>query len=372
MPSLDERARVELMAAAGAAATLGLAGCSREETTEEVEALTLIDPAACGIPSLGWAGIGLVAGLAVAAAAYGIARLVRRGKKGAEGQGQAAAEQQPADQAAAEQQPADPIAYPAPASDPAVHQAPVNLVVEKLHDQGARDSQQDSFYVSAESAEDNLLVIVADGMGGLLDGDKVSQTAVMAAAQAFQIVDDSDPKRLLVQLLERANQAVNQVLGYQGLYQSGCTFAVGLARAGAFTYASVGDSRICLVREGELVQLNREHVYQDELYVEFMNGTRPLADADTHPKRAGLTSFMGMGELKYVDLPAEPVSMRAGDRFLLMSDGVYNALPAPELLALVEGTQGEGATAADRLHAAIQTKGYSNQDNFTAVILNCE
>ena len=364
MPSLDERTHRELAAAAAAAAALGLAGCSSDEVVGEAETLSLTDPAAFGIPSLGWAGIGLMAGLAIAAAACGIAFLVRRlrGKRDAEGQGQAAAEQQPE----------VPAADLAPASDPAVHQAPTSLVVEKLHDQGARDSQQDSFYVSAESAEDNLLVIVADGMGGLLDGDKVSQTAVMAAAQAFQIVDDPDPRRLLVQLLERANQSVNQVLGYQGLYQSGCTFAVGLARGGAFTYASVGDSRIYLVREGELVQLNREHVYQDELYVEFMNGTRPLADAETHPKKAGLTSFMGMGELKYVDLPAEPVSMRAGDRFLLMSDGVYNALPAPELLALVEGTQGEGATAAERLHAAIQAKAYSNQDNFTAVIVNCE
>ena len=99
-----------------------------------------------------------------------------------------------------------------------------------------------------------------------------------------------------------------------------------------------------------------------------MNGEETLDGAAAHPKGAGLTSFLGMGRLKYIDLPAQPVPVRPGDRFLLMSDGVYNALTPGELSAALD--QGAGQ-AAQAINDAIRAKGYQNQDNYTAVILNC-
>ena len=75
-----------------------------------------------------------------------------------------------------------------------------------------------------------------------------------------------------------------------------------------------------------------------------------------------------MGRLKYIDLPAEPVAVLPGDRFILMSDGVYNALTRQELSAALSQAPGRAAQALDE---AIRAKGYQNQDNYTAVILNC-
>ncbi len=204
-------------------------------------------------------------------------------------------------------------------------------------------------------------------MGGLSDGDKVSQAAVSAMAQGFYYVRGT-PQQVLLQLAQRANGAVNQLLGEDGAYRSGSTLTAGLIRDGAFHYLSVGDSRICLYRQGELYQLNREHVYRSELYVNYVNGEETLDGAAAHPKGAGLTSFLGMGRLKYIDLPAQPVPVRPGDRFLLMSDGVYNALTPGELSAALD--QGAGQ-AAQAINDAIRAKGYQNQDNYTAVILNC-
>ena len=117
---------------------------------------------------------------------------------------------------------------------------------------------------------------------------------------------------------------------------------------------------------GSLIQLNREHVYRNELIVRAVNGVGTLWDAQTHPKAGGLTSYLGMGELKYVDIPAEPVRLLAGDRIVLMSDGVYNALTRQEL----ESALGQHAQqAADSIARMIQAKAYRNQDNYTAVIL---
>ena len=253
-------------------------------------------------------------------------------------------------------------------SAPSPVPAPEPYTVEKLHEQGARSSQQDSFYVSEETARDNLLVIVADGMGGLSDGDKVSQTAVTAAAQGFYSIRDNDPERVLLSLLQRANRAVNDLLGSSGIYQSGSTMVAGLIRSRAFYYVSVGDSRIYLYRGGTLYQLNREHVYRDELYLRAINEGGTLAGADAHPRAKGLSSFLGMGELKYVDIPAQPVDIHPGDRFLLMSDGVYNALSEAEIASALD--QGPGL-AAQLLNTAIRAKNYQNQDNYTAVIITC-
>lgn len=324
--------------------TAGLSGLPTQETAPVPEipvetgalAQWLREPAAGGISCGGWAGLGLLAGLLAAGAAVGISRWLGRRKK-----------------------------KPVPA--PGDTGWAGNVTVEKLHEQGARSGQQDCFFVSPWEEKAGLLAVVADGMGGLADGDKVSQTAVSAMAQTFYHTRGT-PQQVLLRLAERANWAVNQLLGEDGAYRSGSTLTAGLIRDGAFHYLSVGDSRICMYRRGVLYQLNREHIFRNELYVRFVNGEETLEGAAAHPKAAGLTSFLGMGQLKHIDLPAEPVAVRPGDRFLLMSDGVYNALSPTEIAAALERDPGQSAQALDE---AIKAKGYQNQDNYTAVILTC-
>ena len=322
---------------------------SAQETGTQADTLSLWlgEPGVGGISSGGWAGLGLGAGLLLSAAAVLIRKAVgQRGEK-------------------------RPLALPLEPPDSG------RVRVDKLHEQGARSGQQDCFYVSCEgdwisdvvilNGAPGLLAVVADGMGGLADGDKVSQTAVSAIAQGFHQAQGT-PQQVLLQLAERANMAVNQLLGEDGLYHSGSTLVAGLLREGAFHYLSIGDSRICLYRKGVLYQLNREHIYQNELSVRFVNGEESLENVAGHPKAAGLTSFLGMGQLKYIDLPAEPVQVRRGDQFILMSDGVYNALTPEELSAALERGAGQAARALDE---AIRAKNYQNQDNYTAVILTC-
>lgn len=305
------------------------AGTDAAEWSETL-ALWLEEPALGGISCGGWAGLGLLAGLLLAAAA---ARLRGRRKR-------------------------------RPAADT---RRSGEITVEKLHEQGARSGQQDSFFVSPAEDTAGLLAVVADGMGGLTDGDKVSQAAVSAMAQGFYHAQ-GNPRQVLLQLAAQANAAVNRLLGEDGAFQSGSTLIAGLIRDGAFHYLSIGDSRICLYRQGTLYQLNREHVYRNELYVRYVNGEETLEGAAGHPKAAGLTSFLGMGQLRDIDLPAEPVEVRPGDRFILMSDGVYNALSRKELASALDRGAGKSAQALDQ---AIREKGYQNQDNYTAVILNC-
>ena len=161
---------------------------------------------------------------------------------------------------------------------------------------------------------------------------------------------------------------MNALLGEEGLNQSGSTLAAAYIRDGAAYYLSVGDSRICLLRAGELYQLNREHIYRNELLVGAVNGSDTFEQAVAHPKAGGLTSYLGMGQLKYVDLPAAPLWLRPGDKLVLMSDGVYNALSPAELTRALDG---DARRAAEQVAAAVQAKGYAHQDNYTAIIIQC-
>lgn len=242
--------------------------------------------------------------------------------------------------------------------------------VGKLHCMGDRESQQDCFSVSPEDLYEShgILAAVADGMGGLEDGDQVSQTAVTAVMNAFYTLPGEAPHSLLLKLLYAANGAVNHFLGVDRIGQSGSTLVLGLLKEGKFYFLSVGDSRICLYRDGILTQLNREHSYGRELELRAVNGEGTLEEAQTHPRAAGLTSYLGMGQLKWLDQPNVPILVRPGDRFLLMSDGVYNALTEQELChALTLDAQ----AAAEALGQTIDDKKWPGQDNYTAVVLQC-
>lgn len=241
------------------------------------------------------------------------------------------------------------------------------ILVGKLHEQGAREYQQDSFSVSSEEqyGQRGLLAVVADGMGGLSNGDKVSQTAVTTMMNGFYQAQ-GDPDLVLLALLGHANQAVNRLLGPGEQGKSGSTLVAGLIKDGRFHYLSVGDSRISLYRDGVLQQLNREHIYSAELAVRVVNGEIAYQAAAADPSAKGLTSYLGMGALKYVDLPAQPVAVRPGDKFILMCDGVYNALTDEELASMLSADAPQAAAAIQR---AIRDKNYPTQDNYTAVIL---
>lgn len=206
--------------------------------------------------------------------------------------------------------------------------------VGKLHEQGERSEQQDCFGVSDISLlqTHGVLAVVADGMGGLTDGGKMSMTVVESILDSFFLYQGMYTlEQQLILLAQKAVESVNALLAPADLKKHGSTLVMGLIREGAFSFLSVGDSRVCLYRDGVLMQLNREHIYRNALALEAVNGGTSLQEVYSDQRGSGLTSFLGMGELQHIDFPAEPVKLLSGDKLLLMSDGVYNALDKDEL-----------------------------------------
>ena len=263
-----------------------------------------------------------------------------------------------------------PYEHTSEATDPPPHypsdQQSVSMTVGTLHQIGKRQSQQDS--MDAVILPDGVIGVVADGMGGLSDGDKVSQKIVQTIhndASGRTVAQLSDN---LLQMVTHANTEVNHMLGYSTSYRSGSTLVLAAAEPHQFRWASVGDSRIYLYRGGGLIQINREHSFEAELLRQAVNREVTFNEARTHAKRKSVTSFIGMGTLKKVDFGLHPVRTLPGDRLLLCSDGVFNALPESEI-AHILGMNREATSAAAALGQAVLSKEILQQDNFSAVLI---
>ena len=252
---------------------------------------------------------------------------------------------------------------------PATAPVPSPYKVGKLHEIGARGEQQDSFGVSDDELipEYGLLAVVADGMGGLEDGGRVSAAATRSVLNSFLMTQGRLPsKELLVTLLKSAEDDVNDTLGEENYRKSGTTLVMGYFRGNEFNFLSIGDSRISLYRNGMLMQLNREHTYELKQLVRSVNGEMSISEALSDPKGAGLVNFLGKGEISAIDMPVTPIKLVEGDKIILMSDGVYNALTDDEL---AEALRAPTEQAALNVRSAVAAKNFSNQDNYTAVII---
>lgn len=235
-----------------------------------------------------------------------------------------------------------------------------------VHNIGGRSGQQDSYDVINCSA--GTLAVVADGMGGLSDGDKVSQLIVATMRGDSARIRAGNTEGVLCQMVAHANQEVNRMLGTARQYKCGSTLISVLIEHSTMQWIAVGDSRIYLYRDGGLLQLNREHIYSAELMVRAINGKIPFAEASRNVQADRLNSFIGMGELKYVDFSQSRIRLRKGDRILLMSDGVFNTLSEHEIARVIRNSP-DASAAANELERNVLEKRAPNQDNFTCVIL---
>lgn len=244
--------------------------------------------------------------------------------------------------------------------------------IASVHDVGRRSSQQDSFGISDMKNEKDLqqkgvLAIVADGMGGLTDGDRISQMVVVTMLQNFDKADGTlPPASLLLKLVHDANQEVCQDLGKEKLGKCGSTLVAVIVKDRKLSWISVGDSHIYVYRKGRLVKLNQDHIYAVELDEMVKNGELSQEEAMEDPQRGALTSYIGKGELELLDQNENPILLEKGDRILLMSDGVFGTVPETRIAEIMASPL---LRACEQLDAEIRGKNKKNQDNFTCIAL---
>lgn len=232
---------------------------------------------------------------------------------------------------------------------------------------GARRDQQDSCDMTdpAAYASQGVLALVADGMGGLANGKAISSVLVNTFLHGFDAVREYPcEQEILLDLAVRANYAINE--RFRNTERSGSTLVAVLLRKGYLNYLSVGDSRIYLFRNGALLQLNREHIFQEELALKAINREVPIAQVTKDRQAHALTSFFGDGILAHMDRNNEGIRLLPGDRILLCSDGVFGTLSQRQMEYALSS---ELTEAAGIMRDLIREINKPYQDNNTGLIL---
>lgn len=173
-----------------------------------------------------------------------------------------------------------------------------------------RDNNEDAVFPSAAGdSADDVLLIVADGMGGHVAGEVASRIAINAAAS-----NELEP----ADRVAAGNRAIREEVARQpDLEGMGTTMTLASIAGSSATIGHIGDSRAYLLREGDFSQLTEDHTVAAE-YV--ARGQLEPEEAATHPQRHMLTRTLGL--TRFVNVDEYKFDIEVGDRILLCSDGL--------------------------------------------------
>ncbi len=253
----------------------------------------------------------------------------------------------------------------------------LSVVPESAQHIGERVEQQDSFGFSVSGpdpeGERSLLAVVCDGMGGMPMGRESSRLAVTAFIGACEVGKHAEPAgAALTRAAFAANDAVLEMAGKAGFFgRAGTTLAAVVIEKGSLYWISVGDSRVCLFRNGRLEALSRDHNVAARLERLVEKGKLSPEGAMSYRRPDALTSFIGIAILKEYDLSEKPVSLQDGDIVLLCTDGLYNSMTNEEtedilLSAPRNAVQGY---IAGKIVGDVCKKKLPFQDNITILVM---
>lgn len=220
------------------------------------------------------------------------------------------------------------------------------------------------------------LFMVADGMGGAAAGEVASRIAVKEVHRAVDdgettwpddstVVSPESGARRMLAGLHRANRCIHQRGEADPTKRGmGTTFAGLLLLKRCALVAHVGDSRVYRMRAGELDQLTLDHSLVNLL---ITHGLLTREEAATSTQRHVLTRAVGTQEALEVDTMI--IDLRAGDTFLLCSDGLHGAVTREEIAAVLRA-EPDPRLAVEALIGAANVHG--GPDNVTAVVARIE
>jgi serine/threonine protein phosphatase PrpC len=210
-----------------------------------------------------------------------------------------------------------------------------------------------------------VVVAVADGMGGHKAGEVASELAVESLRRA---VETADPGAAADALLTGAVQLGNQTI-WQAASEDiekdgmGTTLVCAVVDTdGHVVIANVGDSRAYAYVNGESVLVTEDHTWVNQ---QVLSGQMSHREARFSPFRNLLTRTLGNAPLVDVDI-FSGLQLESGDAVILVSDGVTGYLDESDFSAVMQETDGAQAAAQRLVEEAVNRGG---SDNATAVVV---
>lgn len=235
---------------------------------------------------------------------------------------------------------------------------------------GQRETQEDSFDIIRQSEKDStsdLLMLLADGMGGHAGGEVASNLTLQVFRTHFiEAARSNRPLDRLQESLLVANEAVRAAIQRDPeLRGMGCTFIGAIKTGSTLHWASVGDSALYLFRRGILTRLNADHSVLGELMELVEKGKLTRGEALAHPRRNALRSAVTGRPIALID--ARSITLERDDVVILATDGL-DTLPTLETSDILARFQRSPRDASAALLQAVERRAVVSQDNTTVVI----
>lgn len=190
---------------------------------------------------------------------------------------------------------------------------------------GGRKNNQDRMGYSF--TRDALLLLLADGMGGHIQGEMAATIAMQTIGSLFQQNANpyvKKPERFLEDSFFAAHREIHRYRAINNLPETPRTTIVAcLIQHNSAFWAHCGDSRLYWMRNGQILMRTRDHSRIETLIAQ---GRVDPSERDTHPERNKLFNCLGAPNMPIVEI-SRRASLRAGDVMLLCSDGLWSVLP---------------------------------------------
>jgi PPM family protein phosphatase len=231
---------------------------------------------------------------------------------------------------------------------------------------GAREDNQDR--VTAAVSDQAAMLLILDGMGGHSDGERAAELARRVLVETFWHTPQPlmDPLGFLHLALGHAHEEVAALgAGLPIEHRPRTTVAMCVVQEGTVWWAHMGDSRIYLLRNGEVRRRTRDHSHVEVLLQE---GLISEAQAQNHPMRNYVECCLGGDPILPEMSVARCQRVQAGDVLLVCSDGFWANLSEEDILASLFS----GAPLRDSLQALADSavrRGGAGSDNTSAAVL---
>lgn len=238
---------------------------------------------------------------------------------------------------------------------------------------GRREEQQDSYGWALEpsyqsAVADQLLLIVADGMGGATASSTVVESFVKEYCETHRALSGR-----LEDALGYANRRLaSAVREDHDLAGMGTTLAAAHLAGRRPRWLSVGDSPLWLVSARQdsparrLIRLNQDHSMKPVLEQLAEFGCLTAEEAAAEPRRHELRSVVMGNEVPLMELREAAVELAVDDVVLVATDGIETPAAA-EIVDLVDATRSSPRAMVNALLAAVRAKARPDQDNATVM-----
>jgi len=207
----------------------------------------------------------------------------------------------------------------------------MNFSIHQASHIGNRRYNQDR--VAYAYSKEELLLVLADGMGGHLHGELAASLAIDTFVESFGCLAQErivDPDNFLSDTMRDAHERIMNVPHDRNMGGfPGTTCVAVLIQNDQLYWGHAGDSRLYLLRDGEVLVRTRDHSIVQQW---LEQGMISAEQAHNHPQRNQITNCLGgFGDAFHMER-GKPIALQSGDVLLIGSDGLWGPFSDRELV----------------------------------------